>query len=149
MASKVRAAVAAVVMWRVLAPAGGGGVIGAQGLNPQHDLGFVTRMQGGQRAQHAAHPPVGLAAGFVGVERQVAHDGANGFVDDAWVEGAVIVEDGVAVVGWGFGGVVGHGAKVRIMFLIRVEMGMVKTRARGGVKICFGRVRNHRPIRRS
>jgi hypothetical protein len=96
------------------APAGPGGVVGGQCLDTEHDLDLVPGVEGGEGAHRAEHAAVAPTAGFGGIEREGAQQGANGFMDEGWVDGAVFVEDRFGFVGWGGcgGGGVGLGGDV-------------------------------------
>jgi hypothetical protein len=119
-------------------PGRGGGVVGGEGLDGEHDLDLVTRVQGGEGDEGGVHAPCGGGGWFGGIEGEGAHEGAQGLADEAWVEGSGVFEDGVRVVGgigwWcggdGFGGHAVSGY-VRVLFLVVAGGGVVGAMAQG------------------
>jgi hypothetical protein len=101
------------------APQRGGGVVGGERLDPEHELDFVAGAQVGERGQGVEHAPCGEVGGFVGVlEREGAHEGANGFAHAGWMDGSVWLIEGARV---GLEGCFGlcwmhSGADILVMF---------------------------------
>ena len=93
------------------APGGGGGVVGGEGLDTEHDLDFVAGVEGGEGLQGAVDAAVGLGLGVGWVfEGEGSDEGSDGFVDEGWVDGAVFVEED--------GGWLGQGCHVSCEFLL-------------------------------
>ena len=120
------------------APAGGGGVIGGQGLDTEHDLDFVAGVERGECAHGAVHAPVAPAGRLCRVERQGAHQGADGLLHEGGIDRSVFIEDGAGVVSWGWVGRGGIGHRAQIGFLIcsnRRQIGRLRCgcKGRGGI----------------
>jgi hypothetical protein len=80
-------------------PERGCGLVGAECLDPEHELDFVAGVEGGKGVHGGKHAPRDPAAWFGPVdEGHGPHEGPNGVVDEERVDRAVLMEEGVWIV---------------------------------------------------